>query len=310
MKFLSFEQELEKIYLAMQRNPGDEKLKRMFDEKLKEIYTNLQPYEVVEIARHPERPHTEDYISNIITDFVELHGDRYFGDDPAMITGIGRLNETVVGVIGHRKGKNLREQLEAHFGMANPEGYRKALRVVRLASEKFNAPIISFLDTPGANPTEEAEERGVAHAIATNLMEFFNIATPIVVVVIGEGGSGGALGIGVGDRILMLKYAIYSVISPEGCASILFGNASKAKEAAISLKLTSEELLKLKVIDKIVEEPIGGAHRFKEITMRNVKEAISNTLEDLTKIRQEDLLKMRKEKFLKMGVYDEKQKYQ
>jgi acetyl-CoA carboxylase carboxyl transferase subunit alpha len=306
MKFLSFEKELEKIYLSIQRNPKDEKLKETFNEKLKEIYSNLQPYEIVEVARHPERPHTEDYISNLFTDFTELHGDRGFGDDPAMIAGIGRFNGTVVGVLGHRKGRNLKEQLEAHFGMANPEGYRKALRVAKLVSEKFNAPIISFLDTPGANPTEEAEERCIAHAIATNLMEFFDIPTPIIVIVIGEGGSGGALGIGIGDKILMLKYAIYSVISPEGCASILFGNASKAKEAANSLKLTAEDLLNLNVIDKIIEEPLGGAHRFREETFKNVSNALSMALKEVTLTERKDLLKMRKEKFLKMGVYDER----
>ena len=223
-----------------------------------------------------------------------------------MIAGIGRFNGTVVGVLGHRKGRNLKEQLEAHFGMANPEGYRKALRVAKLVSEKFNAPIISFLDTPGANPTEEAEERCIAHAIATNLMEFFDIPTPIIVIVIGEGGSGGALGIGIGDKILMLKYAIYSVISPEGCASILFGNASKAKEAANSLKLTAEDLLNLNVIDKIIEEPLGGAHRFREETFKNVSNTLSMALKEVTLIERKDLLKMRKEKFLKMGVYDER----
>ncbi|MGB9770061.1 MULTISPECIES: acetyl-CoA carboxylase carboxyltransferase subunit alpha [Caldisericum] len=304
-KFLPFEKDLEKIYLAMERNPKDLSLKESFNKTLKEIYSKLEPFDIVEIARHPERPHSEDYIQSLFTDFVEIHGDRCFGDDPSIITGIGKFNGKVVGVLGHRKGQNLKEQLSVNFGMANPEGYRKALRVAKLISEKFKAPIISFLDTPGANPTEGAEERGIASAIATNLMEFFNIRTPIIVVVIGEGGSGGALGIGIGDRILMLKYSIYSVISPEGCASILFGNASKSKEAAKSLKLTAQDLKALNVIDEIIEEPYGGAHRFKEETIKNVGDALEKNLIELVKIPTETLLHMRKEKFLKMGVYRE-----
>ncbi|BAL81621.1 acetyl-CoA carboxylase carboxyltransferase subunit alpha [Caldisericum exile] len=305
MKLLSFEKSLEKLYLDLEKRPNETALKELLDAKLKEIYSNLTPYQIVEIARHPERPHTEDYISNLFTDFIEFHGDRCFGDDPSIITGIAKFNGRTVGILGHRKGKNLKEQLERNFGMANPEGYRKALRVAKLIADRFKAPIISLIDTPGASPTEGAEERGIAEAIAKNIMEFFEINTPIISVVIGEGGSGGALGIGVSDRILMLTYSIYSVISPEGCASILFGDATKAKEAAVSLKLTARDLFTLGVIDEVIEEPLFGAHRDPEKTFKNVKDAIERNLNELSKISIENLLTQRKQKFDKMGVYNE-----
>jgi len=310
MKLLNFEKTLEPLYRELDEKKSKGELtfeiEKKIDEEIKRLYSNLKPFDIVEIARHPERPHTDDYIYGLFSDFIELHGDRAFGDDPAIITGIGRLkNNMPVGVIGHRKGKTLKENLNFRYGMAEPEGYRKALRVANLISFKFHLPIISFLDTPGASPTMGAEERGQAEAIARNIQDFFSLPTPIIAVVIGEGGSGGALGIGVADKILMLKYSIYSVISPEGCASILWRDVTKVKEASEALKLTSFDLLNLGVIDKIIEEPYGGAHRHKEETIENVYKAIEEALLELKGMKEDDLLELRYKKYSNMGVFNE-----
>lgn len=279
MKLLSFEQPLQLLYIELEekkmKNEDTTNLENRIEKEIKQMYDNLTSYNIVEISRHPDRPHTTDYISGMFSSFMELKGDRAFGDDPAIITGIGQLkNGSIAGVLGHRKGINLKENLKYRYGMAEPEGYRKALRVASLIAYKFHAPIISFLDTPGASPTMSAEERGQAEAIAKNLREFFALPVPIVTVVIGEGGSGGALGIGIADRILMLKYSIYSVISPEGCASILWRDASKVKEASNAMKLTAKDLFDLGVIDEIIEEPLGGAHRHKEEVIKSVESSV------------------------------------
>ena len=302
---MSFEKDLETIYKELQKSNDNGFLKELFEKELQRTYKNLSAFDIVEIARHPDRPHTQDYISYMFDDFIELHGDRLFGDDPAIVSGFGTLDGKVVGVIGHRKGKSLNENLLFRFGMANPEGYRKALRVAKLLSYKFKAPIISFIDTGGASPTDEAEERGQAEAIAKNLMEFFDLPTPIVAIITGEGGSGGALGIGIADKIFMLKYSIYSVISPEGCASILYGDAQKAKEAAESLKLTADDLFKLGIIDGIIDEPVGGAHRFPEKVLKNVYDAVKVAIDELEQLPTNELLEKRKIKHETMGVYHE-----
>ena len=310
MKYLlQFERSLEPLYKELEERKKEEKptiyTEKKIQQELQKIYSNLTPYQVSQIARHPDRPHTTDYINALFTDFLELHGDRKFGDDPAIIAGIGYFNGKVTGVIGHRKGRNLKENLRYNFGMAEPEGYRKALRVAHLISERFKAPIITLLDTPGASPTIGAEERGQAEAIAYNLQELFNIPTPIVAIVIGEGGSGGALGIGIADKLLMLKYSIYSVISPEGCASILWRDASKAKEAANALKLTANDLYKLHIVDKIIEEPAGGAHRHREEVIQAVGKEAQKALNTLSRLSKKKLLEKRKEKFINIGVYNE-----
>ena len=226
----------------------------------KQIYSNLTAWQKVQIARHPQRPTTLDYIDLIMDNFIELHGDRAYGDDKALVCGLAKLEDVKVVVIGHQKGKDTKENIERNFGCAHPEGYRKAIRIMKLA-ERFSLPILCFIDTPGAYPGIGAEERGQALAIAENIRDMFEIKTPIVIVVIGEGGSGGALGIGVGDRVLIMQYAYYSVISPEGCAAILWKDSKMAPQAAKTLRLTAEDLLKLGVVDEIIVEPEGGAHR-------------------------------------------------
>ncbi len=309
MKLLSFEQPLQLLYIELEekkmKNEDTTNLENRIEKEIKQMYDNLTSYNIVEISRHPDRPHTTDYISGMFSSFMELKGDRAFGDDPAIITGIGQLkNGSIAGVLGHRKGINLKENLKYRYGMAEPEGYRKALRVASLIAYKFHAPIISFLDTPGASPTMSAEERGQAEAIAKNLREFFALPVPIVTVVIGEGGSGGALGIGIADRILMLKYSIYSVISPEGCASILWRDASKVKEASNAMKLTAKDLFDLGVIDEIIEEPLGGAHRHKEEVIKSVESSVEKNLADLHNLDKNKLLNLRYEKYSKMGVHN------
>ena len=271
---------------------------------LERLYSNLTPWQKTQVARHPSRPTTTDYINAFISDFIELHGDRRFANDPAMIGGIGNLGQRPVVVIGHQKGTGTRDRIYRNFGMPNPEGYRKALRLMRLA-EKFHKPIITFIDTPGAYPGIGAEERGQSEAIARNLFEMCRLKVPIIVSVIGEGGSGGALAIGVGDRIMMLEHAIYSVISPEGCAAILWGDGTRAMEAAETLKLTAQNLKKLGVIDIIVKEPLGGAHRDTFIAAENLKEAIIKALKEIETIPGDKLAAMRYEKFRKMGTYKE-----
>lgn len=266
-----------------------------------------QVWEKVELARHPDRPRTLDYISMIIDDFTELHGDRFFGDDPAMVGGIGFLDGIPVTVIGNMKGRNLKETIERNGGMANPEGYRKALRLAKQA-EKFSRPVITFIDTQGAYPGLGSEERGIGEAIAVNLREFSRLKTPVICIVIGEGGSGGALGIGVGDKIYMLENAIYSVISPEGCASILLRDSARAKDAAAMLKITSKDVLSMHVTNGVIPEPQGGAQTDTAATASAIKQRIKSDLEKLMKKDPEVLVKYRNKKIQEMGVFSELQK--
>ena len=274
-------------------------------EKLKkEVFSNLTSWQRVQLSRHPERPYMLDYVSMIGEDFTEIHGDRHFGDDKALLTGLCRIGDEKVMIVGHQKGRDTKENLERNFGCAHPEGYRKAMRIMYLA-EKFRLPIISFVDTPGAYPGIGAEERGQAEAIAYNLREMAGLKVPIIVIVIGEGGSGGALGIGVGDRVYVLENAYYSVISPEGCAAILWKERSKAPNAAEALKLTGEELVDLGVIDGTIPEPLGGAHRDPKETAAQIKKTIIENLEELLKLSTDELLEARYNKFRNMGVYKE-----
>lgn len=283
-----------------------------FSEEIEQITKKLQNsqnsvdmvWKHVELARHSERPRALDYINMIIDDFTELHGDRFYGDDPAIVGGIGFLDDIPVTVIGNMKGRNLRETIDRNGGMANPEGYRKALRLAKQA-EKFHRPIISFIDTQGAYPGLGAEERGIGEAIAVNLQEFSQLKTPIICVIIGEGGSGGALGIGVGDKIYMLENAIYSVISPEGCASILLRDSSRAKDAAAMLKITSKEVLGLKVINGVISEPEGGAHTNPKEAAEAIKARILPDLKDLMKRNPSILVKYRNKKIRNMGYFCE-----
>lgn len=266
----------------------------------KAVYSNLTAWQTVQVARHPDRPIIRDYLAGMFTDFVELHGDRCFGDDKAIIGGFAKLDGRKVLVIGHQKGRTVEENLERNFGMARPEGYRKALRLMQLAA-KYHMPIISFIDTPGAFPGADAEERGQAEAIARNLQEMATIPTPIIAVVTGEGGSGGAIGIGVGDAVLMLSNSVYSVISPEGCAAILWRDETKAAEAAEALKITAASLLKLRVIDEVVQEPWGGAHRDPDGTMKALKKALNKHLDRLKGRASKKLLAERFEKYAAIG---------
>ena len=272
------------------------------DEKLKEIYKNLSSWDKVFVSRHPERPYTLDYIENIATDFIELHGDRLFKDDPAIVGGFCKIDGKKVLIVGHQKGRTTEEKIYRNFGMANPEGYRKALRLFKMA-ERFSIPIVTFIDTPGAYPGIEAEEHGQGEAIARNLMEMSGLKVPVISFIIGEGGSGGALGLGVSDRIYMLENSVYSVISPEGCAAILYKDASRAEEAAENLKITAQSLYKLGVIDGIVEEPAGGAHRDHKCIALNLKNIILSSFSELEKISVEELVENRYNKFRKMGSF-------
>lgn len=274
-------------------------------EKLKkDIYRNLNPVQIVQMARHPKRPTTLEFINFITTDFIELHGDRVFGDDPAIVGGMAKLGNEPVLVLGHQKGTNTKDNIFRNFGMANPEGYRKALRLMKLA-EKFNRSVITFIDTTGAYPGIGAEERGQAEAIARNLREMAELTVPIICIVTGEGGSGGALGIGVGNRLLMLEYAYYSVISPEGCASILFRDASRMGEAAENMHITAPDLFSLKVVDEIIKEPVGGAHNDPAETAFNIKQALLKHLNNLKKLSAKDLVVDRHKKFRNMGFFIE-----
>lgn len=266
----------------------------------KEVFESLTPWQKVQIARHPKRPYTIDYIHMIMADFIEIHGDRMFQDDKALIGGFAKIDGESVLVIGHQKGRDTKENLMRNFGSAHPEGYRKAMRLMRLA-EKFAIPIIALIDTPGAYPGIGAEERGQANSIAYNLREMIKLKVPIVVIVIGEGGSGGALGIGVGDRVYVMENAYYSVISPEGCAAILWKDRSKAPEAAEVLNLTAKDLIKLKIIDDEIPEPLGGAHRDPEKAAQVIKKFIKKALKELTNIPIDKLLEERYEKFRRMG---------
>lgn len=279
-----------------------EQLEKQVEKLKKEIYSNLTAWQKVLLARHTDRPQSRDYIEIIFTDFVELHGDRLFRDDPSIIGGPAFLDGQAVMVIGQQKGRSTRDKVTCNFGMPHPEGYRKILRLVRMA-EKFSLPVISFIDTAGAYPGIEAEERGQAWAIAENLLKMSRLSVPIVIVNIGEGGSGGALAIGVGDRVFMLENAYYSVITPEGCASILYKDAAKAAEAAESLKLTADALLELGIIDGVVKEPLGGAHRDAEEAAENLKKWLLKSVSELREIPSEELLKARYERLRKIGAY-------
>lgn len=282
-----------------------EKLQNERDEKLKEIYKNLTPWQTVFVARHPNRPYVCDYIENITTNFIELHGDRLFGDDHAVIGGICKIDGKKFMVIGIQKGRTFEEKIYHNFGMPNPDGYRKALRLYKMA-EKFNMPILCLIDTPGAYPGMEAEERGQGEAIAKNLMEMSDLKVPIIAVVIGEGGSGGALGLGVADKVYMLENSIYSVISPEGCAAILYKDSSKAPQAAENLKICAQSLLELGIIDGIIKEPLGGAHRDYKCVANNLKKVILSSFEELKKLDVETLIKNRYNRFRKIGKFANK----
>jgi len=269
-----------------------------------ELYRDLSRWQRVQLARHPDRPFTLDYIEMMTKDFIELHGDRHYGDDKAIVGGFASLDDFKVMIIGHQKGRDTKSNVYRNFGMANPEGYRKALRLMKLA-EKFKKPVITMLDTPGAYPGIEAEERGQAEAIAKNLFEMSKLRVPIIVAIIGEGASGGALGIGVGDRILMLENCWYSVISPESCSSILWRSWDYKEQAAEALKLTAVDLLEQKIIDRIIPEPLGGAHNNPQVTALNLKEALIEELDKLVKIKPDERVELRIEKFVRMGEYVE-----
>jgi len=317
MQLLDFEKPLEELYEQLEKvkeignktqvdvSQTVQELKKKIEEKRKELYSNLTPWQKVQISRHPQRPYTLSYI-NALTDgnFIEMHGDRLFKDDRAIVGGFGMIEGYTVMFIGHQKGENTKMRQYRNFGMANPEGYRKALRLMKLA-EKFERPIVSLIDTPGAFPGIEAEERGQAEAIARNLYEMFRIKVPIIVIIIGEGASGGAIGIGVGDKIYMLEYTWYSVISPESCSSILWRSWDYKKEAAQALKLTSEDMYNFGLIDDIIKEPLGGAHNNPEEIYQTVKDYILRDLEELKKISVDELLKARINKFTSFGVFKE-----
>ncbi len=268
------------------------------------IFSSLTPWQVSQLARHPLRPYTKDYIEAIFTDFEELHGDRHYADDPAIIGGVARIDGRPVIVIGQQKGRDTREKVRRNFGMPRPEGYRKALRLMQLA-ERFRLPILTFIDTPGAYPGVGAEERGQSEAIAQNLLVMSALRTPIICTVIGEGGSGGALAIGVGDHLIMLQYSTYSVISPEGCASILWKSADKASDAAEAMGITSDRLLELGLIDRIISEPLGGAHRDPVLQADTLHQALSEELMRLDGIAIDELIKSRYQRLMQYGVYKE-----
>ena len=299
------EEKLEKLTASSHARGGPQedlnKLRARLHQLQAEIYAGLSAWQRTQVARHLQRPSTLDYIGRLCDSFIELHGDRAFADDHAIVGGVARFNGRPVVVIGHQKGKTLKERMYRNFGMPNPEGYRKALRLMRLA-EKFGKPVLTFIDTPGAYPGIGAEERGQAEAIGRNLLVMGSLRVPIVTVVIGEGGSGGALAIGVADRLLMLQHAVYSVISPEGCAAILWNDQSKATDAAEALNMTADDLQKLGITDQVIPEPLGGAHRDPMLSCDTVKKAIESHLSELLELSTEDLLKRRYEKYRRIGV--------
>ncbi|HEU4763323.1 MAG TPA: acetyl-CoA carboxylase carboxyltransferase subunit alpha [Gemmatimonadales bacterium] len=279
-------------------------LQGRLDNLRREIYRGLTPMQRVLVARHPRRPYTLDYLGTIFTDFIELHGDRLFRDDPAIVGGWARLDGQSVMVIGHQKGRDTKENLRRNFGMAHPEGYRKALRLMKLAA-KFEAPVITLIDTPGAYPGLGAEERGQSEAIAHNIIEMASLPTPIIAAVIGEGGSGGALALGVADRVLILENSVYSVISPEGCAAILWKDSSQRERAAEALKLTAKDLLELKLVDEIIPEPEGGAHQDPETMGEALRASLIRQVKELRSVKPEKLVRRRAEKYASMGAFVE-----
>jgi len=270
--------------------------------EINKIHSNLNRWQRVQLARHPQRPYSLDYINDIVDEFFEIHGDRLFGDDHAVVTGFGKIESTSIAIIAQQKGRDTKENLYRNFGMMNPEGYRKAMRVMKIA-EKFKIPVVTFMDTPGAYPGIGAEERGQGEAIAKNLLEMSSLKVPIISIVIGEGASGGALGIGICDKFLMMQNSWYSVISPEGCASILFRDASKAEAAAEALKVTPNDMIDMGVCDGIITEPNGGAHRDMLSASANLKEAIVNSLDGLMKIDSEKFIDLRIDKYDKLGIF-------
>jgi len=285
-------------------NIGEEitKLQEKSRSLTRSIFSKLTPWQTSKLARHPMRPYTLDYIDRIFTDFQELHGDRSFADDPAIVGGMARIDGMPVMVIGHQKGRDTKENIRRNFGMPRPEGYRKALRLMKMA-ERFRIPVITFIDTPGAYPGVDAEERGQSEAIARNLFVMADLKTPIICTVIGEGGSGGALAIGVGDRVMMLEYSTYSVISPEGCASILWKSAEKAEDAAEAMGITAKRLKELELIDDVVREPLGSAYRDIDTTARNIKQALVSALESTEKVGLDKLLDQRYERLMSYGNF-------
>ncbi len=313
MQRLGFEGSIEKIedrIELLKATPGDdtaEEIKRLeakVQKILKGLYAKLTPWQITQVARHPQRPYTMDYISRVFEDFVELHGDRCFSDDPALVCGFARFGGEPVVVMGHQKGRTIKEKVRYNFGMPHPEGFRKARRVLDLA-ERFKRPVFTFIDTPGAYPGIGAEERGQSEAIAQNLMKMSGLRTPIIATVIGEGGSGGALAIGVADRVLMMEFSTYSVISPEGCAAILWKDGTKADLAANALKIDAKSLLKTGVVDAIVPEPIGGAHRDPELAAKNLKDSLTEVFREIKHTPAERLARLRYDKFRSLGVFTE-----
>lgn len=281
-----------------------EKLQARLNKQIEKIHTNLTTWQRVQLARHPQRPYFLDYIKEITTEFIELHGDRHFGDDKAIIAGLATIGDEKVVIIGQQKGRNTKENIYRNFGMPNPEGYRKALRIMKLA-EKFNKPVITFIDTPGAYPGLGAEERGQAEAIARNLFVMARLRVPIINIVIGEGASGGALGIGIGDIVMVLENTWYSVISPEGCASILYRDSAKAPQAAESMKVTANYVKELKIADEILKEPNGGAHRSPKETAAIVKAAILKNVSKLKTLPKDELIRQRLEKLSQIGSWED-----
>ncbi|RKZ90422.1 MAG: acetyl-CoA carboxylase carboxyl transferase subunit alpha [Gammaproteobacteria bacterium] len=316
LNFLDYEQPIAELEakideLRYMSNDSDinitEEIQKLQDKSkdlTRSIFSSLSPWQVTQMARHPQRPYTLDYIHRIITDFEELKGDRAYADDAALVTGIGRLNGRPVVVIGHQKGRDTKEKVARNFGMPRPEGYRKALRVMKMA-ERFGLPVVTFIDTPGAYPGIGAEERGQSEAIARNLFEMSQLKTPIISTVIGEGGSGGALAVGVADYMMMLEYSIYSVISPEGCASILWKSADKASEAATTLGVTSERLKELELIDEVIAEPLGGAHRDIDETAQRVRDALEKKLTELEALPIDTLVEQRQQRLLGYGEFED-----
>ena len=279
--------------------------RRELEATIKKVFSSVTPWQRCQLARHPERPYTMAYIHSIFTDFTELHGDRRFGDDPALVAGLARFDGDPVVIVGHQKGRDTAEKLRRNFGMPRPEGYRKAIRIMELAA-RFQRPIISFIDTPGAYPGIDAEQRGQAEAIANNLIEMAGFPVPIIVIVTGEGGSGGALALGIGDRVLMLEHAIYSVISPEGCAAILWKDQARAEDAARALRLTATDLKKLGIIDEILPEPAGGAHMNPGEMADTISAAIRRNLKPLRKVKPDALVTRRFKKFRAMGIFTDR----
>jgi acetyl-CoA carboxylase carboxyl transferase subunit alpha len=314
MKFLEFEQPIAELEAKIEelRHVGDDNEINIADEITRletksrslteSIFSNLKPWDISQLSRHPQRPYTLDYLDRVFSEFHELHGDRSFADDHAIVGGVARIEGRPVMVIGHQKGRDTKDKLQRNFGMPRPEGYRKALRLMELA-ERFQLPIITLIDTPGAYPGVGAEERGQSEAIARNLKVMSSLKTPIICIVIGEGGSGGALAIGVGDRIMMLQYSTYSVISPEGCASILWKSADKAPLAAEAMGITSESLKELELIDEIIPEPLGGAHRDIDAMARNLKMVLMETLEELQGLAFDKLLDLRYQRLMQYGQF-------